>query len=111
MVQTLYFKFSGAEESVEIFTRLNMEPAGRIGIGILELAASILLFVPATIWMGGTLTLGLMSGAIYFHCCTLGINVRGDGGHLFALAVSALLASLLVLIIRRKEIPIINKIV
>ena len=85
MLQTLYFKFSGSAESVYIFTTAGMEPWGRIGIGILELIAVILLLINSTAWLGGCLALGLMSGAILMHLTKLGIAVQGDGGYLFFL--------------------------
>lgn len=91
MVQTLYFKFSGSAESVFIFTTVGMEPWGRMGVGILELAASFLLLANVTAWMGAVLALGLMGGAIMMHLTILGIEVKDDGGQLFfyALIVAA----------------------
>jgi putative oxidoreductase len=87
LLQTLFFKFTAAEESVYIFTTVGMEPWGRIGVGILELVAAILLIVTATAWIGGILALGLMLGAIGMHLTILGIEVKDDGGYLFILAV------------------------
>jgi NADH dehydrogenase len=88
--QTLFFKFSGSSESVYIFTTLGMEPAGRIGTGLAELAASILLLVPATAPLGAALSVALMAGAIGGHLTKLGIEVQGDGGLLFGLALTVL---------------------
>ena len=34
LLQTLYFKFSAAPESVFIFEQLGLEPWGRIGLGV-----------------------------------------------------------------------------
>jgi uncharacterized membrane protein YphA (DoxX/SURF4 family) len=104
MLQTLYFKFSGAEESVYIFSRLGMEPWGRIGTGVLELIASTLILYPRTTVIGALLGAGLMSGAIFFHLTKLGIAVQGDGGQLFVYALLVLLSSSLLLLINRKEI-------
>ena len=87
LLQTLYFKFTAAEESVFIFTTVGMEPWGRLGVGILELIAAILLIVPATAWIGAVLALGLMVGAIGMHLTILGIEVKDDGGYLFTLAL------------------------
>lgn len=87
LLQTLYFKFTAADESVFIFTTVGMEPWGRIGIGILELIAAVLLLVPVTAWMGALLALGLMLGALGMHLTLLGIEVMEDGGYLFALAL------------------------
>jgi len=87
MLQTLYFKFTASEESVFIFTTVGMEPWGRIGVGILELIASILILIPATVWAGAILSFGLMAGALGMHLTLLGIEVKGDGGQLFMYAL------------------------
>lgn len=87
MLQTLVFKFSAAEESVYIFTKVGMEPWGRIGSGIAELIASLLIIWPATRWFGAGLGMGVMAGAIVSHLTVLGIEVLGDGGLLFFYAV------------------------
>jgi putative oxidoreductase len=97
MVQTLYFKFTAAPESVYIFTTVGMEPWGRIGIGVLELVASILILITATAWLGAGLAAGMMAGAIGMHVTLLGINVQDDGGQLFLYAVAVLISSLFIL--------------
>ena len=97
LAQTLFFKFSGAAESIYIFTTVGMEPWGRIGIGILELIAAALLLFNKTAWLGGGLSLGLMLGAIGMHLTKLGISVQGDGGYLFFLAVLVAVCSAFVL--------------
>jgi hypothetical protein len=97
MLQTLYFKFTGAEESVYIFSAAGMEPWGRIGVGILELAAASLILVNSTVWLGAALAAGLMAGAIGMHLIILGIAVKGDGGYLFFLALLVFICSLVML--------------
>ena len=87
MVQTLYFKFTASEESVFIFSTIGMEPWGRIGVGVLELISTILILIPATVWAGSLLALGLMVGALGMHLTLLGIVVKGDGGQLFIYAL------------------------
>jgi putative oxidoreductase len=104
MVQTLYFKFTGAPESVEIFTTVGMEPWGRIGIGVLELIASILLLINATAWLGALLGAGLMAGAVFMHLTILGISVGNDNGYLFALAMIVLLACTIILFVNREKL-------
>ena len=104
LTQTLFFKFSGAEESIYIFTTVGMEPWGRIGIGILELVAAALLLFNKTAWLGGALSLGLMLGAIGMHLTKLGISVQGDGGYLFFLAVLVALCSAYVLLRNKAKI-------
>jgi len=87
MLQTLYFKFTASEESVFIFSTVGMEPWGRIGVGVLELISAVLLLIPATVWAGSLLALGLMVGALGMHLAFLGIEVKGDGGQLFIYAL------------------------
>ena len=104
LLQTLYFKFSGATESVYIFTTVGMEPWGRIGIGILELLAAILLLINRTAWMGAFLCIGLMLGAIGMHLTLLGIAVQGDGGLLFGYAILISLSAIVVLVMDEEKI-------
>jgi uncharacterized membrane protein YphA (DoxX/SURF4 family) len=104
LVQTLYFKFSGAEESVYIFTTVGMEPWGRILVGVLELIASVLLVINATAWIGAGLALGLMGGAIMMHLTTLGIVVGNDHGLLFFYAMTVAICSIIILLINRKRL-------
>jgi uncharacterized membrane protein YphA (DoxX/SURF4 family) len=81
-----------------------MEPWGRIGIGVLELIASILILVPVTTLFGALLGIGLMAGAIFFHITKLGISVQNDGGQLFIYALIVLLSSIAIIIVRRNEL-------
>lgn len=109
LLQTLFFKFTGAEESVYIFSTIQAEPWGRIGSGVLELIAAILLLYPPTVTIGAALSMGAMGGAIATHLAVLGIEVKDDGGLLFGLAVGVFLASATVLVIRRTQIPVIGR--
>lgn len=104
MIQTLYFKFTGAPESVYIFTTVGMEPWGRWGVGFMELIASLLLLVPVSAWLGAGLALGLMLGAIGMHLTLLGINVQDDGGYLFFLAVVVSACAIVVLWFDREKL-------
>ena len=106
LLQTLYFKFTGAEESIYIFGTVGMEPWGRIGSGIVELIAAILLLINRTAWLGALLALGVICGALFFHFTTLGIEVQGDGGFLFILACTVFVASSIILWQERRNIPI-----
>ncbi len=108
LLQTLYFKFTGAPESVYIFTTLGAEPWGRIGSGVMELISSALLFVPGWTWLGAGLALGLMGGAILSHLTQLGIVVQDDGGLLFALALVTAMCSAVVLFLHRRAIPLVG---
>ena len=112
MLQTLYFKFSSSEESVHIFSKLGMEPWGRIGTGILELIASIFILYPKTTFFGSLLAIGLMLGAIGAHFTKLGIVVKNDGGQLFIYALIVLVSSIILAVIYRNDgITIIKRIV
>ena len=108
LFQTLFFKFTGAEESKYIFSTLGAEPWGRIGSGIIELVAVILLLVPSTVTIGAVLALGTITGAILSHLTRLGIVVKDDGGLLFNLALTVFIFSAVILFIRRSEIPVIG---
>jgi putative oxidoreductase len=116
MAQTLYFKFSGSAESVYIFSTIGMEPWGRIGVGVMELIASVLLLINATAWIGALLGFGLMAGAIGMHLTFLGISVTNsdgttDGGQLFMYAVIVAVCSLVVLWINQAKIRSLLKII
>lgn len=104
LLQTLFFKFSAAEESVYIFSTLGMEPWGRIGSGVLELIAAVLLLYPKTTFIGAGLGAGLMAGAIFFHLTQLGISVKGDGGQLFIYALLTIISCIILLFIYREEL-------
>lgn len=104
LLQTLYFKFTGTPESVYIFETVGMEPWGRYGIAIIELIAGVLLLWYRLAWVGATLGLLVITGALFFHLSILGIEVRGDGGTLFFLAILVLASCIIVLILRRKDI-------
>jgi hypothetical protein len=113
LFQTLFFKFTGAAESVYIFTTVGnwigiglMEPFGRIGSGVAELVACVLLLVPRTVTLGALLSIGVISGAIFFHLTALGIAIPAvnDRGELFGLALLVFFSSLAVLILHRHEL-------
>ena len=104
MLQTLYFKFSASPESVYIFTKIGLEPIGRIGTGIGEMIASILILIPRTTWLGALGAIGLMAGALFFHFTVLGIVVMDDGGQLFIYACLVLLSSVYLLIRNRESL-------
>ncbi|MGE0461894.1 MAG: DoxX family protein [Vicinamibacterales bacterium] len=105
LLQTLFFKFTGAAESVYIFETLGAEPWGRIGSGVAELITAALLLAPSTAALGGLLGVGVMSGAILSHLTVLGLEVMGDGGLLFALALIVWGASAGVVWLHRASIP------
>jgi putative oxidoreductase len=108
LLQTLYFKFTGAPESVYIFTTLGLEPWGRIGSGVVELIAATLLLIPATAGIGAVIALGVITGAIVSHLTRLGLVVQNDGGLLFGLAVTVFMCSAVVAWLRRDQIPIVR---
>jgi hypothetical protein len=110
LLQTLFFKFTGAPESVYIFSKLGAEPWGRIASGVFELIAAALLLIPRTVVAGAVLALGVISGAIFSHLTVLGVALTevGDRGELFALALVVLVGSAAVLFIRRRELPFVG---
>ena len=110
LLQTLFFKFTGAPESVYIFSKLGAEPWGRIASGVFELIAAALLLVPRTVAVGALMSLGVISGAIFSHLTRLGVALTevGDRGELFALAVVVFSGSAAVLYIRRRELPFVG---
>src|SRR6266849_1033307 len=102
-------KFTAAPESVYIFTKVGAEPWGRIGSGVVELIAAILILTPRFTWLGSMLALAVMAGAILSHLTVLGIEVQGDRGLLFGLAVTVFLAAGINLFLHRGEIPWIGR--
>lgn len=104
LFQTLFFKFTAAEESVYIFSTIGMEPWGRIGSGVVELIAALLILFPKTTWMGALLGIGVMSGAIFFHLTKLGLVVKNDGGQLFIYALLVFISCLVLMIIYKNDI-------
>jgi uncharacterized membrane protein YphA (DoxX/SURF4 family) len=109
LLQTLFFKFAAAPESVYIFTKVHAEPWGRIGSGVVELIAAVLILIPRTVWAGALLALGVMAAAIVSHLTVLGIEIMGDGGLLFALALIVLCTSAVALVLHRTQIPAIGR--
>ena len=110
LLQTLYFKFTGAPESVYIFTKVGLEPWGRYTSGVAELFAALLLLFPRTAWLGAFIAAGVMIGAIGSHLTKLGIVVKNDGGLLFALALAVFISALVTLFIHRRQIPFVGNV-
>jgi len=120
LLQTLFFKFTAAPESVYIFTKLGtfvhtylpfasigtVEVSGRIGSGIIELIAAVLLLTPRFAWAGAILAMAATGGAIVSHLTFLGIEVQGDKGLLFFLAIAVLVTSAIALYLHRMQIPV-----
>ena len=102
--QTLYFKFTAAPESVYIFETVGLEPAGRYLSGVFELIAAVLLLIPGIFWLGAALSIGIISGALFFHLTLLGIEVKDDGGLLFVLALVVFFSSAIILYSERHKI-------
>src|SRR5437879_2164268 len=109
LLQTLFFKFTAAPESVYIFTKVGAEPWGRLGSGVVELIAAVLILTPRFTWLGSVLAAGVMAGAILSHLTILGIEVQGDKGLLFALALLVFVASAIYLVLHRNAIPLIGR--
>ena len=106
LLQTLFFKFTGSKESVELFTKLvgnEYETYVRIGTGFVELIASILLLIPRTAFVGALLGIGLMTGAVLSHLLVIGIQSQGDGGQLFLYAILVFVCCFLTLLIEKQQ--------
>lgn len=108
LIQTLRFKFTAHPDSVYIFTQVGLEPYGRIGIGVAELIAAVLILIPKTTWLGALGSLGIISGAVLMHLTELGIVVNNDGGLLFYTALLVWILSAILSWKERKQIPIIG---
>ena len=129
LLQTLFFKFTGAPESVYIFTKLSeflahfvapifgtsfaamvarSEAFSRLGSGVMELVAAILLIWPRYPWAGAILAFAATGGAIASHLTFLGLEVQGDHGLLFGLAITVVVCSLGVLGLSRTQLPIVG---
>ena len=104
LLQTLFFKFTAAPESVYIFSALGLEPWGRIGIGVLELVTAILILIPKTTGPGALLAVGIMLGALFSHITKLGVVVQNDGGKLFILALVVFICSGVLVLLFRKQL-------
>lgn len=111
LLQTLFFKFTAAKESVYIFSTLGMEPWGRIGSGIFELIASILLLLPGTVTVGAAMALAATGSAILLHLTRLGIALTpvDDHGELFTLAIVVTVCAACVLVMHRQELPVLGR--
>ena len=123
LLQTLFFKFNAAPESVYIFTKVGglvhatlafisipmAEKFGRLGSGAMELIAGVLLITPRYVWAGALLGMAATFGAIATHLTVLGIDVLGDKGLLFGLAITVFLTSAIALYIHRTDIPALGK--
>ncbi len=110
MLQTLFFKFTANEASVDLFTKVagEHEALMRIGTGVIELIATILLFIPKKTWLGAFITVGVMFGAVFSHITKIGIVHNNDGGSLFVMAIITLISSGILLWINKKDIPFLN---
>jgi uncharacterized membrane protein YphA (DoxX/SURF4 family) len=108
MLQTLFFKFTGAPESIYIFETVGLEPFGRYASGFAVLIASVLLLIPRTTWLGAIIALGVMGGAIMSHLTVLGIEVMGDGGTLFIMGIIVAISSAILLWANRGDIPVLG---
>jgi len=106
LFQTLFFKLTGAEETIYVFTKMGMEPMGRYTTAVVELIAGILLLIPSTVWLGSGLSLGVISGAIFSHFTKLGIVVLDDGGTLFIMAWVVFICSAIALYLNKSQIPL-----
>jgi len=105
------YKLTGNEGSVWLFTTLSdwlfisgYEKPFRLGVAAAEIAASILVVIPATRIVGAAFAMGIMSGAIFFHVVSpLGIDPFEDGAKLFKEACEVWVLSAFILLAYRRE--------
>lgn len=123
LLQTLFFKFTAAPESVYIFTKLGVflnhylpflsaegvQVYARVGSGIMELIAAILLLIPRSALAGAALAMAATGGAIFSHLTFLGLVVMNDGGLLFALALIVFGTSAIAIFLHRSQIPVLGR--
>jgi uncharacterized membrane protein YphA (DoxX/SURF4 family) len=102
LLQTLYFKFTAQPESVKLFTEIGMEPYGRIGSGVIELIAAILLLIPRYTGFGAILGLMMMTGALFFHLTKLGIYFDGDALLFTYAVITFVCCAILILVYKSK---------
>jgi hypothetical protein len=105
LLQTLFFKFTAAPESVYIFKTLEAEPYGRLGSGIIELIASVLILIPRTTLLGALIGSATMTGALLSHFFILGTEVQNDGGTLFLLGIITFICCLLLIYMNKNKLP------
>ncbi len=113
LAQTLYFKFTYAPETQVIFGERGGRPAAT-AVGVFELVCVGLLLIPQTAAVGALLSLAVISGAIFTHLTSLGLEIRNpatgesDGGLLFGLALIVAVGSLVVLAFRWRQLPLLR---
>ena len=111
--QTLFFKFTYAPETQVIFGPRGGRPAATL-VGLAELVCVVLLLLPRTAALGAAFSLLVISGAIFTHLTSLGIQVvnpqtgESDGGLLFGLAILVVIGSAIVLYFRWRELPFVQ---
>lgn len=124
-IQSLFFKYTNSPETQHIFGTLDAWAAGfgfpglfvppgifnAYVIGTAELIASAFLLKglffkkPLATGLGALLAVGVISGAIFFHLFTpLGIEVQGDGGTLFFMAIGVWVAGAVLAFLHRKTL-------
>ncbi len=93
----------GDETSVLIFSKLGVEPWGRILIGALELAAGFLMIMPGRSLEAGIVGAVLALGMVAVHLTILGTELNEDNGYRFSLALILLTACLGLMVVHRSE--------
>lgn len=100
-------------ETQVIFGERGGRPAAT-AVGVVELVCVGLLLIPQTAAVGTLLSLAVISGAIFTHLTSLGLEIRNpatgesDGGLLFGLALIVAVGSLVVLAFRWRQLPLLK---
>ena len=102
-------KFVGENINVFIFSQLDMEPTGRILIGLFEITACILLLTRSFCHLGAIIAFGTMLGAIIAHSTFLGWEIKGDRGLTLMMLFVVLFSSTIVMYLKRRSLPFVGK--
>ena len=97
-----FLKLTSAQVEIDLFTKLDMEPAGRYAVGACEALAALLILIPQSQVYGAILGLGVMIGATIGHLTAIGL-----GGIQYAIAVAV--CCLVVLYVRRRDAAFLSR--
>ena len=107
---TMLAKFTSATEAVTLFSALGIEPWGRYTVAVIELIGVLLILIPWTVPLGSVFAMGFGVGAMLTHILPTGVGIEfnGDGGTMFTMAIILFLASTVIAVFRRRQMPVIG---
>jgi putative oxidoreductase len=110
-VSAAWGKIMGTESSRAMFAALDMEPYGRVLIGLIEAAVAFLLLHRRYAATGALLGLAVMMGAAIAHATRLGFAYNGDGGALTGMMIGSGALCIWLMYLDRKQLPIVGKLI